>query len=82
MLQQLLGISQAKIYLTNFDYPGVLRLEKNYQQVNEERITIVSLWQFGLANILDKISSDDIILVTGSLYFVAEVRQLIKDITS
>lgn len=82
MLQQLLGISQAKIYLTNFDYPGVLRLEKNYQQVNEERITIVSLWQFGLANILDKISSDDIILVTGSLYFVAEVRQLIKDIIS
>lgn len=82
MLQQLLEISRAKIYLTNFDYPGVLRLEKNYQQVNEKRITIVSLWQFGLANILDKISSDDIILVTGSLYFVAEVRQLIKDIIS
>lgn len=80
MLEQLLAIPRAEIYLTNFDHPGVLRLEKNYQIVDEERINIVSLWQFGLANILDKISSDDIILVTGSLYFVSEVRKLIKDL--
>ncbi|MDN6639611.1 MAG: bifunctional folylpolyglutamate synthase/dihydrofolate synthase [Tetragenococcus sp.] len=80
MLEQLLDIPRAEIYLTNFDHPGVLRLEKNYQIVDEERINIVSLWQFGLANILDKISSDDIILVTGSLYFVSEVRKLIKDL--
>ncbi|MDN6344341.1 MAG: bifunctional folylpolyglutamate synthase/dihydrofolate synthase [Tetragenococcus koreensis] len=82
MLKQLLEISNAEIYLTSFDYPGVLRLEKNYQAINEKRINVASLWQFGLANILDKISNDDMILVTGSLYFVAEVRKLIKDLIS
>lgn len=82
MLKQLLEIPNADIYLTNFDYSGVLRLEKNYQEMNEKRINVVSLWQFGLANILEKIASDDIILVTGSLYFVAEVRKLIKDLIS
>ncbi|MCO8297707.1 bifunctional folylpolyglutamate synthase/dihydrofolate synthase [Tetragenococcus halophilus] len=82
MLEQLLEISNAEIYLTNFDYAGVMRLEKNYQRIDEDRINIVSLWHFGLANILEKISDDDMILVTGSLYFVAEVRQLIKDLIS
>lgn len=82
MLEQLLEISNAEIYLTNFDYAGVMRLEKNYQRIDEDRINIVSLWHFGLANILEKISDDDMILVTGSLYFVAEVRKLIKDLIS
>jgi len=82
MLEQLLEIPNADIYLTNFDYAGALRLEKNYQQINEKRINVVSLWQFGLANILEKISSDDMVLVTGSLYFVAEVRKLIKELNS
>lgn len=82
MLKQLLEIPNADIYLTNFDYAGALRLEKNYQRINEKRINVVSLWQFGLANILEKISSDDMVLVTGSLYFVAEVRKLIKELNS
>lgn len=82
MLEQLLEIPNADIYLTNFDYAGALRLEKNYQRINEKRINVVSLWQFGLANILEKISSDDMVLVTGSLYFVAEVRKLIKELNS
>ncbi len=80
MLQQLLTVPRAEIYLTTFDYPNALRLEKNYQMLDEKRLTIVSLWQFGLADLLEKADSDDLILVTGSLYFVSEVRKLLQEL--
>lgn len=78
MLSQLLALPNAEIYLTSFDYPKALQLENNYQQLNEQRITVVSLWPFGLVELLEQADSDDLILVTGSLYFVSEVRKLIK----
>jgi dihydrofolate synthase/folylpolyglutamate synthase len=38
------------------------------------------LWQFGLADILEKADNDSLVLVTGSLYFVSQVRQLLQEI--
>lgn len=80
MLLQLLEIPEADIHLTSFDFPKALRLEKNYEKIDESRISVVSLWQFGLANILQSAGSDDLILITGSLYFIGEVRKLLKEI--
>ncbi|WP_291291837.1 folylpolyglutamate synthase/dihydrofolate synthase family protein [Enterococcus sp.] len=79
MLQQLLTIPKAEIYLTTFDFPKALQLSDEYQQLNEERISIVSLWQFGLAELLEKMTSEDLLLITGSLYFVSEVRELLLE---
>ncbi|HBH5837373.1 TPA: bifunctional folylpolyglutamate synthase/dihydrofolate synthase, partial [Enterococcus faecium] len=42
-----------------------------------ERVSIVSLWQFGLADILEKMTNEDVLVVTGSLYFISEVRHLL-----
>lgn len=80
MVRQLLTIPNAEIYLTSFDYPNALQLEKNYQQIDPKRIRIASLWQFGFASILEKASSEDLVLVTGSLYFISQVRSLIKEL--
>lgn len=80
MLEQLLEIPNSEITLTSFEYPKALDLAKNYQNVDESRITVASLWQFGLADLLERTSSEDLILVTGSLYFVSEVRQLLQTI--
>ena len=77
MLQQLLTISKAEIYLTTFDFPKAIHLSDDYQQLNEARISIVSLWQFGLAELLEKMTNEDLLLITGSLYFVSEVRELL-----
>lgn len=79
MLQQLLTIPQAEIYLTTFDFPKAIHLSDDYQQLNEERISIVSLWQFGLAELLEKMTNEDLLLITGSLYFVSEVRELLLE---
>ncbi|KAF1303765.1 bifunctional folylpolyglutamate synthase/dihydrofolate synthase [Candidatus Enterococcus willemsii] len=80
MIHQLLELPNANIYLTSFDYPKALRLEKNYQKIDEKRIQIASLWQFGLADILEKAEEDSLVLVTGSLYFVSEVRNLLQEL--
>lgn len=79
MLQQLLTIPKAEIYLTTFDFPKAIHLSDDYQQLNEERISIVSLWQFGLAELLEKMTNEDLLLITGSLYFVSEVRELLLE---
>ena len=80
MLAQLLEIPQAEIYMTTFDYPKAVNLAAGYQEIDTKRISTVSLWQFGLAELLEKMTSEDLLLITGSLYFVSEVRELLRSI--
>ena len=80
MLSALLKIPNARIYVTTFDYPKAIKLDDNFTDVSEDRITVVSLWQFGLGEILEKMSGpDELLLVTGSLYFVSDVRKLLLE---
>lgn len=79
MIHQLKQIPNVHLYLTSFDYPRAIELSK-MEHLEDEQTEIVSLWQFGLAEILEKMSSDDLLLVTGSLYFVAQVRELLMNI--
>lgn len=80
MLEQLLQIPQADIYMTTFDFPKAVNLAAGYQEIDSKRISTVSLWQFGLAELLEKMTNEDLLLVTGSLYFVSEVRELLRSI--
>lgn len=75
MLEDLCQIPNSQVLITTFDNPRAIQLEKNYQAIQPEKIAIVSSWQFGLADLLEKATADDLILVTGSLYFVSEIRQ-------
>ncbi len=54
--------------------PGAIseQLLANQQPVNE--IKTVNSWQAGLVQITQQMSADDILLITGSLYFISEVR--------
>ncbi|MGV3085111.1 bifunctional folylpolyglutamate synthase/dihydrofolate synthase [Enterococcus dispar] len=79
MLQELLQLKNSHIYLTTFDYPRAIKLDDDFVNVDEKRVSIVSLWQFGLAEILEKMDDESLLLVTGSLYFVAEVRSLLLE---
>lgn len=76
MLHLLRKIPNVQIYLTTFDYPKAIDLEK-FNDLDYDNVTIVSLWQFGLAEILGRQSSTELLLVTGSLYFVSKVRELL-----
>jgi len=75
MLTLLLEIPNARIYLTTFEYPKALNLSR-FDKL-DSRFEVVSLWQFGLGELLEDMGDDDLLLITGSLYFVSEVRQLL-----
>ena len=75
MLKDLLTIPQLDFTLTTFDYPNALSLT-DYQ--NFDGITIDSNWQQALENKLSQMGEADVLFVTGSLYFVSQVRDFIK----
>ncbi|REC33099.1 tetrahydrofolate synthase [Enterococcus pseudoavium] len=75
MLAQLGEIPNVQIYLTTFEYPKALDLSR-FDHL-DSRFEVVSLWQFGLGELLEELGADDLLLITGSLYFVSEVRQLL-----
>lgn len=79
MLEDLRKIPHVHIYITTFDYPKSLNLSR-YDDQETDQFSVVSLWQFGLAEILESMDDEDLLLVTGSLYFVSEVRQLLLNV--
>lgn len=79
MLTKLKTIPKVHLYLTTFDYPRAIELSK-MMHYEDEHTEIVSLWQFGLGEILEKMAEDDLLLVTGSLYFVSQVRELLLNV--
>lgn len=78
MLALLSEIPNVQIYLTTFEYPNALDLSRFDKA--DSRFEVVSLWQFGLGELLEDMGSDDLLLITGSLYFVSEVRQLLLNL--
>lgn len=78
MLTLLSGIPGAHIYLTTFEYPNALNLSR-FDKLGSQ-FEVVSLWQFGLGELLEDMGTDDLLLITGSLYFVSEVRQLLLNL--
>ncbi|KMT30001.1 folylpolyglutamate synthase FolC [Melissococcus plutonius] len=79
MIFYLKQIPNSHLSITSFDYPKVLELSTMEKYV-DEKTEVVSLWQFGLGEILEKMATGDILLVTGSLYFVSQVRELLLSI--
>lgn len=80
MLAALAQIPRSQILVTTFDNPKAIHLTNDYQTICPSKISIVSSWQFGLADLLEKMNEDDLLLITGSLYFVSEVRQFLLSI--
>ncbi len=77
MLEKLLTVKELDILVTTFEFPKAIPLTKEIQAIDPNRISFVSLWQLGLAELLERMTNDDVLLVTGSLYFVSQVRALI-----
>lgn len=79
MVELLKQIPRSRRYLTTFAYPKAVDLA-DLRDLEDEETTIVSLWQFGLAEILEKMEPDDVLIITGSLYFVSQVRELLGEL--
>ncbi|EAC8432318.1 bifunctional folylpolyglutamate synthase/dihydrofolate synthase [Listeria monocytogenes] len=73
MLATLRAIPNSEIILTTFNYPRAMTTEEVLQIGKKEGILVNTDWKQALNN-LSKGESDTKIFVTGSLYFISEVR--------
>ena len=76
MLDLLGKLPNAHIVLTTFDNPRAAKVEE-LQSYAISGITIKDYWQEALADVIQEMDEKDSIFITGSLYFISEVRELL-----
>ncbi|WP_373471556.1 bifunctional folylpolyglutamate synthase/dihydrofolate synthase [Carnobacterium alterfunditum] len=77
MVDQLQGITNSHLILTSFDYPRAARIE-DLNKVMLENGTVTNYWQEALVESLNEMDESGVLIVTGSLYFISEVREYFK----
>lgn len=76
MISLLDDLPNVRIILTTFDNPRAVKT-KELQSYVKSGITIKEHWQEALADVIQEMDEKDIIFITGSLYFISEVRELL-----
>ncbi len=83
MVKTLMKVPQVHLVVTQFQGPGkraaATPKELEDAVASHKRITMAPDWPTALKTVLASISADDLVLLTGSLYFISEVRQYFKD---
>lgn len=81
MLTELVDLKQVELTLTRFNGP-IKRAAVDWSELHDpirKDINYQANWQLALKEILRQAKPSDVIIITGSLYFISEVRpQLIK----
>lgn len=81
MLGELASLGNVHITVTNFAGPGPKRPSADLAAVADSipakyPIQAADSWQAGLVSLSHELTSTDVLIVTGSLYFISDVRQL------
>lgn len=84
MLGELASLGNVHLTVTHFAGPGPKRPSADLAAVAQELpsrypIQLAANWQEGFRQVATQLSSDDVMIVTGSLYFISEVRHLFDD---
>lgn len=83
MLGELASLGNVHLMLTNFAGPGPKRPSADLASVVGELqtkypIQLADNWQTGFVKLSQQLSADDVMIVTGSLYFISEIRNILK----
>lgn len=78
MLQEFLKLPNVELTLTRFDSPRPL-LDFGEAKRHFPEIHIAASWQEALINVVQEMDQSDVLLFTGSLYFISEVRHYFKN---
>lgn len=84
MLGELASLGNVHLTVTHFAGPGPKRPSADLAQVADQLpsrypIQVAASWQAGFQQVASQLSSEDVMIVTGSLYFISEVRHLFDD---
>jgi len=76
MIKILQTVDNSKLILTTFDYPKALKLE-DFAYLEKENVTLAEDWKSTYASLKENLHEDDVLLMTGSLYFMSQIRAYI-----
>lgn len=76
MIKMLQTVDNSKLILTTFDYPKALKLE-DFAYLEKENVTLAEDWKSSYAALKENLHEDDVLLMTGSLYFMSQIRAYI-----
>ncbi|KRL97986.1 bifunctional folylpolyglutamate synthase/dihydrofolate synthase [Liquorilactobacillus satsumensis] len=77
MLAELAQLANTTVIATTFNGPRKVA-DVQAMAANNQLIQYEKQWQPALVKTVQQMSTDDVLLVTGSLYFISEVRQFFK----
>lgn len=78
MIRLLEDIQHAELMITSFENDfafNVTEIEKNCHK----KTNVMSKWEEAITILLNQMSKDDFLVITGSLYFVSTVRKKLKE---
>lgn len=78
MIRKLESIAETMTF-TTFDFPRALSAEQLAEQAMHPNVQWTNDWKQWLKEKRKQVAKDDIILITGSLYFISNVRNFIKN---
>lgn len=73
MLLSLKKTVNQDLFITTFDYPTALGVEE-YPEVGLEKEAFKADWQEAIKEIKESLQPEDVFIITGSLYFISQVR--------
>ncbi|MFK4934946.1 bifunctional folylpolyglutamate synthase/dihydrofolate synthase [Lactococcus garvieae] len=76
MIKMLQTVDNSKLILTTFDYPKALKLE-DFAYLEKENVMLAEDWKSTYAALKENLHEDDVLLMTGSLYFMSQIRAYI-----
>lgn len=63
------------VYFTTFDYPRAQSAKSQYEAFNRLNSTYSEDFNLLIDQLLDELEEDDCVIITGSLYFISEIRK-------
>ena len=81
MLGQLQVLPNVHLILTSFDYPRAASANQLTTNLTGN-YDVEEVWQEGLVKTVNEMYSNSVLIITGSLYFISEVRHYFLDETN
>ncbi len=78
MIKMLQTVDNSELILTTFDYPKALKLE-DFTYLKKENVALAEDWKSTYSALKANLQKDDVLLMTGSLYFMSQIRAYILE---
>ena len=79
MIKMLQTVDNSKLILTTFDYPKALKLE-DFAHLEKENVILTEDWKSTYTALKANLKEEDVLLMTGSLYFMSQIRAYILEL--